>query len=533
MPVVDLERIKQQGKRFVDGFTPGQKAMTILGVVAVVFAGMTFMKWASAPDYAPLYTGLSSQDAGAVTQQLDAQNVKYKITGDGGTIMVPRQVVYKTRADLSTKGLPNGGGDSFALLDKQGITTDQFTRNVDYQRALQGELGRTIEAIDGISSASVTLTIPQETVFVGSDQDQATAAVLVKSTGTISDSTVQAIVHLVASSIPNMNPDNVTVADANGKVLHAPGVDSTAGAAVEQQHAYEAAVQQKVSDMIAKTLGPGHAAVTVSADLDMSKHETKTQTVTRPAGATTDVPVKSSTSSETFTSNGSAGPGGQLGVGGTQNPTLGGSGGPSNYSKNTTTQENALDTSSDSSVTPPGTVKRLAVSVLLDQAVVKSPADVTNIWQPQIANAAGVLASRDGANAVTVTAIPFTDEAKKATANATATPASGSNAMFDLIKHVLTLLMIALVLFFAWRAIKRAETNRVPLRVPIDLRELEAPNTSMLDNAGVAAAVAAPATRRPLEPPPQTLEGEISELIERQPEEVAQTLRSWLADRRG
>jgi flagellar M-ring protein FliF len=93
--------------------------------------------------------------------------------------------------------------------------------------------------------------------------------------------------------------------------------------------------------------------------------------------------------------------------------------------------------------------------------------------------------------------------------------------------------MIGLVLFFAWRAIKRAEANRVPLRVPIDLRELEAPLSGSLDTGALAAAVAAPAARRPLEPAPQTLEGEISELIERQPEEVAQTLRSWLADRRG
>ena len=89
MPVVDVDRLKEQSRRFVDGFTPGQKAMTILGVVAVVLAGMTFMKWASKPDYAPLYTGLSSQDAGAVTTALDAQHVKYKITGGGGTIMVP------------------------------------------------------------------------------------------------------------------------------------------------------------------------------------------------------------------------------------------------------------------------------------------------------------------------------------------------------------------------------------------------------------------------------------------------------------
>src|SRR4051812_34532349 len=226
MPVVDVDRLKEQGRRFVDGFTPGQKAMTILGVVAVVIAGMTFMKWAAKADMAPLYTGLSSQDAGAVTSALDAQHVSYKITGGGGTILVPRQDVDKTRIDLSAKNIPSGG-DSFVLLDKQGITTDQFTRNIDYQRALQGELGKAIESIDSVAAATVTLTIPQQTVFVGSSEDKPTAAVLVKTTGAdLSADTVNAIVHLVASSIPNMNPDDVTVADAKGAVLHAPGMDT-------------------------------------------------------------------------------------------------------------------------------------------------------------------------------------------------------------------------------------------------------------------------------------------------------------------
>ena len=156
MAVVDIDRLKEQSRRFVDGFTPGQKAMTILGVVAVVIAGMTFMKWASKPDYAPLYTGLSSSDAGSVTSALDSAHVPYKITGGGGTILVPRQDVDKTRIDLSAKDIPSGG-DSFVLLDKQGITTDEFTRNIDYQRALQDELAKAIESIDSVAAATESI----------------------------------------------------------------------------------------------------------------------------------------------------------------------------------------------------------------------------------------------------------------------------------------------------------------------------------------------------------------------------------------
>ncbi len=532
MPVVDVDRLKQQGKRFVDGFTPGQKAMTILGVVAVVLAGMTFMKWAAKPDYAPLYTGLSSQDAGAVTAALDAQHVKYQITGGGGTIMVPRQVVDKTRIDLSAKDIP-AGGDSFALLDKQGITTDQFTRNIDYQRALQGELGKAIESIDSVSAATVTLTIPQQTVFVGASEDKATAAVLVKTTGgDLSGDAVNAIVHLVASSIPNMNPDDVTVADANGTVLHAPGMDiqSGGGSQIAQTQAYDAALEKKIEDMVTRTLGPGHAAVTVAADLDMSKSTSKKTTYT-PVNPNKSVPITEQTSKESLGGSGTGSTNGQLGVAAGTGTTIAGSTTPTSYVKETVNNNNAVNTDQTESDIPAGAVKRLSVSVLLDNSVVK-PADVANIWQPNILAAAGINPTRDGANALKVTTVAFDKAAQKDQQNQLAAAASGSNPIFDLIKHFLTLLMIAVVLFFAWKAIKRAENNRVPLRVPIDLLELEAPATAALEPAFAGAPRMTAPVRPPLDPPASTIEGEISDLIERQPDEVAQTLRSWLADRR-
>jgi flagellar M-ring protein FliF len=534
MPVVDVDRLKEQSRRFVDGFTPGQKAMTILGIVAVLFAGMTFMKWASKPDMAALYTGLSSTDAGAVTASLDSQHIKYTITGGGGTIMVSRKDVDKTRIDLSAKNIP-AGGDSFTLLDKQGITTDQFTRNIAYQRALQGELDNAIESIDSVSAATVTLTIPQQTVFVGGAEDKPTAAVLVKTTGeALSGDAVNAIVHLVASSIPNMNPDDVTVADSNGTVLHAPGMDNQLGSnsTMAQAQTYGTALEKKIEDMITRTLGPGHAAVTVAADLDTSK-STQTSTKYAEVSPGTTVPITQDNTSETLNQGGAPSVNGQLGVGaGTTGnaagtgttPTTGG------YAKTSTKQNLAVDNTVTNSDIPAGTVKRLSVSVLLDSAVVK-PADITSIWQPNILAAAGIQTKRDGADALKVTTVAFDKTAQQAAQKQLAA-ATGSNSIFDLIKYILTLLMIAVVLFFAWRAIKRAENNRIPLRVPLDLRELEAAPAQLEPAFAAARAVPAPAARALGEPPASTIEGEITDLIERQPDEVAQTLRSWLADRR-
>ena len=388
MPVVDVDRLKEQSRRFVDGFTPGQKAMTILGVVAVVLAGMTFMKWAAKPDYAPLYTGLSSHDAGAVTAALDSADVKYKITGGGGDDLVPRQDVDKTRIALSAKDIP-AGGDSFALLDKQGITTDQFTRNIDYQRAMQGELGKTIESIDSVAAATVTLTIPQQTGVRRRAEDKPTAAVLVKTTGGPTlGRRGQAIVHLVASSIPNMNPDDVTVADANGTVLHAPGMDIAArrsAVTIEQTQTYDAALEteDRGHDRAGRS-APATPRSRVAADLDTSKSSSDIDQVHEPVAGQRPLPITQNDTNETFEPDRrDRRRNGMLGVG---------AGAPERRRRDRRRhdaelledhdQATATRSTRSRSRTPtcrPARSSACRSSVLLDSAVVK-PADVATIW---------------------------------------------------------------------------------------------------------------------------------------------------------
>ncbi len=227
-------------------------------------------------------------------------------------------------------------------------------------------------------------------------------------------------------------------------------------------------------------------------------------------------------------SSGAAATNGPLGVGAGTGTTVGSSTTPTSYAKTSTQNQNAVNSTVTNSDIGPGTLKHLSVSVLLDSAVVK-PSDIASIWQPQILAAAGIQPQRDGTDALKVTTVAFDKTAQKAQ-QSQLSAASASNPLFDLIKQFLTLLMICVVLFFAWRAIKRAESNRVPLRVPIDLLELEAP--AHLEPAFAPARVAAGPVRASIDPPASTIEGEITDLIERQPDEVAQTLRSWLADRR-
>src|SRR5690349_17417144 len=135
MGVLDVDKLKEQGRRFASGFTAGQKAVTIAAVVGVFLAMFVFTKWQSKPQYAPLFTNLDSKATGEVTQALDSKGISYQLTDGGATVMVPKANLYKTRADLSTQGVPAASSDGWSIMDQGGITKDDFTKHVDYQRA--------------------------------------------------------------------------------------------------------------------------------------------------------------------------------------------------------------------------------------------------------------------------------------------------------------------------------------------------------------------------------------------------------------
>src|SRR6478609_8914133 len=140
MADVDFTKLKGQVTKAFSGFTSGQKAMLGIAALATIVGAYFFMQMSSSTDYAPLYSNLQTSDASAVTQQLDAEGVSYKLSGGGSTILVPQDKVYQLRLDLSGKGLPSDGAPGYSLLDKAGITTSEFRQRVDYQRALEGEI---------------------------------------------------------------------------------------------------------------------------------------------------------------------------------------------------------------------------------------------------------------------------------------------------------------------------------------------------------------------------------------------------------
>ena len=169
--------LKRWQQRFA-ALATGQKITFVVGAAALLVTGFLVLRWATTPSYAPLFSNLSSKDASAVVEELEAQGVPYQLNNGGATIMVPREQLYDTRIALSGEGLPGGEDGGYTLLDGQDLSTSDFQEQTNFKRAMEGELSRTIEAIDGVDPAVVMLAMPEKEVFAD-EQEPTTASVLI------------------------------------------------------------------------------------------------------------------------------------------------------------------------------------------------------------------------------------------------------------------------------------------------------------------------------------------------------------------
>src|SRR5256885_913152 len=274
-------------------------------------------------------------------------------------------------------------------------------QNVDYQRALEGELDKTIKSINGVQAATVHLALPQKDVFA-TDSQKPTASVLVTTSlgKTLSPDQVQSVIHLVAASVVGLDPNQVTVADAAGNVLSTGNGQTTSSAASgrnQQTQQYEQRMNDALQQMLNSVVGTGHAVVKTTADLDYDQTETKTQTYVAPSPSTP--PLSQSTNTETYAGTG-GGMGGVLGPDNIQVPSGGGAG---TYSHSTNTQDNAVGMVSETRNSAPGNVRRLSVAVLLDSTTAKN-VDLAAV-QKLVTSAAALNAQRG--DTIAVSAMPF------------------------------------------------------------------------------------------------------------------------------
>ncbi|WP_292935026.1 flagellar basal-body MS-ring/collar protein FliF [Noviherbaspirillum sp.] len=259
--------------------TPGgRNFFLMLGVAAVAAVMSGVWLWSQQPDYRVLFSNFSDRDGGAIVSSLQQMNVPYKFAEGGAAILVPGNQVHDVRLKLASQGLPKGGSVGFELMENQKLGVSQFLEQVNFQRALEGELARSIQSLAAVQAARVHLALPKASVFIR-DQQKPTASVLLNlhAGRTLDEQQVSAIVHLVASSVPDLPTKNVTVVDQNGNLLSEIRAPGSGNGLDPTQLKYVQELQQNIVKRIESILTPivglNNVRAEATADVDFSHTE--------------------------------------------------------------------------------------------------------------------------------------------------------------------------------------------------------------------------------------------------------------------
>lgn len=485
----------------------------VIGIAAVVLvmAAFVFFQWVSAPSYTVLYSQLDDSTLSTVVDELDRQGVSYEIEAGGSRVLVPKSDVYQIRASLAAAGVQNGAlPQGYSILDGQGLNVSDFRQRVDYQRALEGEMALTLLAMNDITSATVHLVIPEEALFE-EDEEPVTASVLLETSSPLGELEIETVTFLVASSVEGLEPNNVTVANVDGTVLHAAG-DMAAESAVSNRNLrmtrdFETALATDVTNLLATVVGPDSASVVVRAQLDFDEQSVETQTYDEESA----VALRESTIDETYTGAGTP-PGGTLGVEG--ETIVSDTTGDYTYDRSEVIREYGVDNIISREITAPGKVEHLSVAVVMDDgSLTGAPVPEVAEIESLITAAVGLDTARGDSISVSTVAFPVPEVVDEPEAAAAAAPMDVMSMIPQLIGG-LVLFIVAIALLLMARGGKKGET--------IDLAQPAALTSGEQATAGALAGRAEGAEIHP----------EVMTLVQRQPEEIAVLLRSWLADRR-
>jgi flagellar M-ring protein FliF len=256
----------------------GRNIIIMVGAALSIALMAGVWMWSQQPDYRVLFSNFSDRDGGAIVASLQQMNIPYKYADGGGAILVPADKVHDARLKLASQGLPKGGNVGFELMENQKLGVSQFHEQVNFQRALEGELARSIQSIAQVQAARVHLALPKASVFVR-DQQKPTASVLINlhPGRSLDQQQVNAMVHLVASSVPDLPPKNVSVIDQNGNLLSQNDKQRDANGLDPSQLKYVQELQQsivkRIESIISPIVGPDNVRAEATADVDFSHTE--------------------------------------------------------------------------------------------------------------------------------------------------------------------------------------------------------------------------------------------------------------------
>jgi flagellar M-ring protein FliF len=354
-------------------FLKGLGASRLMAMIAVTAALIGFFAFVimrvTTPQMTTLFTDLSMEDSSSIIKDLDRQGIPYEMRNEGSVIMVPKDKVTRLRMKLAEGGLPKGGGVGYEIFDKSdALGTTSFVQNINHLRALEGELSRTIRAVDRIQAARVHLVLPERPLF-SREAPEPSASIVVRVRGALEAQQIRAIRHLVASAVSGLKPQRVSIVDESGQLL-ADGAASDADQAVgdERHAAFEKRMRKQVEDIVSSVVGQGRARVELAADFDYNKI-TQTSDKFDPEGRVLRSSQTREESSATAENNGQVTVNNEL-PGNQQNTNAPAARDQSKKTEETNNYEISRTTKTE--VTEAGRVNRISVAVLVDGAYTKN-----------------------------------------------------------------------------------------------------------------------------------------------------------------
>lgn len=311
----DTGETKKGFASMIESIKADPKIPLIIAGAAAIAIVVALLLWLRSPDYRVLLSNLSAKDGGEIVSQLTQMNVPYQIADNGSAILVPADKVHELRLKLAQSGLPKGGNTGFELLDKEQFGISQFSEQINYQRALEGELSRTIESLSPVQSARVHLAIPKPTLFVR-EQKLPTASVTVGLLPgrALDEGQISAIVHMVSSSVIGLTAANVIIVDQTGRLLtnNDNSQQSTNSAQIKMTKEMEAHLKQRIEDILSPLVGRANIHAQVTAQMDFSKVE-QTSEEYKPNQTADSAAIRSRQNSQSMQNN-NGGPGGVPGA---------------------------------------------------------------------------------------------------------------------------------------------------------------------------------------------------------------------------
>ncbi|HMJ53513.1 MAG TPA: flagellar basal-body MS-ring/collar protein FliF [Polyangiaceae bacterium] len=373
-----LLSLLRQGRDFWGSLSVVRRISLVVVVLGVGLGVLGISYLASQQTYTYLFTELTPEDAGAIAAKLKELKVPYRVGSAGGAIEVPEERVHELRLELAGQGLPRGGGVGFEIFDKSHLGATEFEQRINLRRALEGELSRTIGNIAAVHGARVHLVMPEHSVFAMSKQEASASVVLKLRQGRhFGKAEVAGVVHLVASAVPGLAADRVSIVSTDGTVLHRPRTEGAAAGSLardgeDREREAASSLEEQARAMLERVVGPGHADVRIGLSLDGASHE-RTEEHFEPAKTALRSEQKTEEHSAPQSESVAGVPGAASNLpDGTATPVAG----PTtagNGSRTSWTRNWEVDRVTERTTTPAGRVNRLTVAVVVDGAYKTTP----------------------------------------------------------------------------------------------------------------------------------------------------------------